>query len=384
MSKTNRWWVAGVTVAVVLGAGFLIAKDRMASAGSAAEAPPPAMDVGPENIAVVVRGPLESGPAVSGSLTALHEARLRAEVSGRVTETLLLPGQPVKRAQVIARIDDSAIRESYLSARSAERLSEISLQDAQRDYERSTKLLAAGAVADRDLEQAKRSLASAEALHADAQSRLASAQQQMDRTRIAAPFPGIVSEMPVNAGDVVQPGSLIATVIDPASMRFEGSVPAEEVALLKVGAPVQFTVKGYPGRKFTGQVERVNPSADPATRQVRVWVSVPNEKGTLVGGLFAQGRVATTSRVALMAPLSAIDERGVAPSAMRVKQGRAEKVAVQLGARDPQSDEVEIMNGLAAGDTLLVGAAQGLTAGTRVRVMATPADRPADPAPKAP
>jgi RND family efflux transporter MFP subunit len=188
----------------------------------------------------------------------------------------------------------------------------------------------------------------------------------------------------VNAGDVVQPGTPMATVIDPASMRFEGSVPAEEVALLKVGAPVQFTVKGYPGRAFTGQVERVNPTADPSTRQVRVWVTVPNAKGTLVGGLFAQGRVATTSRTALMAPLSAIDERGVAPSAMRLKEGRADKVTVQLGTRDPQSDQVEIVSGLAAGDTLLIGAAQGLTVGTKVRVMATPADRPADPPSKKP
>jgi RND family efflux transporter MFP subunit len=188
--------------------------------------------------------------------------------------------------------------------------------------------------------------------------------------------------MPVNAGDVVQPGSAIATVIDPESMRFEGSVPAEEVAALRVGAPVQFAVKGYPGRTFTGQVERVNPAADPQTRQVRVWVSVPNAKGALVGGLFAQGRVATTSRTALTAPMSAVDERGIAPSVMRLKQGSAQKVTVQLGARDPQSDEVEIVSGLAAGDTLLIGAAQGLSEGTRVRVSATPADRAADPPPK--
>jgi RND family efflux transporter MFP subunit len=378
MKKATQWWLLGIVA--VLGA----AAGCKAGAVSNGETAAPAMDVGPENIAVVVRGPLESGPAVSGSLTALHEARLRAEVSGRVTETLVLPGQPVKRGQTIARIDDSAIRESFLSARSAEKLTELCLADAQRDYDRSQKLLAAGAVADRDLESAKRSLATAEALHANAESQLAAAQQQMDRTRINAPFAGIVSEMPVNAGDVVQPGTPMATVIDPASMRFEGSVPAEEVALLKVGAPVQFTVKGYPGRAFTGQVERVNPTADPSTRQVRVWVTVPNAKGALVGGLFAQGRVATTSRTALMAPLSAIDERGVAPSAMRLKEGRADKVTVQLGARDPQSDQVEIVSGLAAGDTLLIGAAQGLTVGTKVRVMATPADRPADPPSKKP
>ena len=379
----NKWLVAIAVVLVLIVAG-VIYKKRQAAATPMGAAAALAMDVGPENIVVVVRGPLESGPAVSGSLTALHEARLRAEVSGRIVETPVLPGQAVRRGQLIARIDDSAIRESFLSARSAERVAQISLDDAQRDADRSAKLLAAGAVADRDLEQAKRSLAAGQAAYADAQSRLASAQQQMDRTRITAPFAGVVSEMPVNAGDVVQPGSPVATVIDPASMRFEGSVPAEEVALLRVGAPVQFTVKGYPGRTFTGQVERVNPSADPATRQVRVWVSVPNAKGALVGGLFAQGRVATTSRVALTAPISAVDERGISPSVMRVKQGTAQKVNVQLGARDPQSDEVEITSGLQAGDTLLVGAAQGLSEGTRVRVTPAPADRAADPPPPKP
>jgi RND family efflux transporter MFP subunit len=374
MNSTQKWWALGIATVIIVGGAGALYKKKAAAAAKPADPAALTMDVGPENIVVVVRGPLESGPAVSGSLTALHEARLRAEVSGRLVETLVLPGQPVRRGQVIARIDDSAIRESFLSARSAERVAQISLDDAQRDADRSAKLLAVGAVADRDLEQAKRTLAAAQAGYADAQSRLAAAQQQMDRTRITAPFAGIVSEMPVNAGDVVQPGTAIATVIDPASMRFEGSVPAEEVALLRVGAPVRFTVKGYPGRTFTGQVERVNPAADPQTRQVRVWVSVPNAKGALVGGLFAQGRVATTSQMGIAVPVSAVDERGIAPTVLRVKGGRAERATVALGARDPETDMVEITSGLAAGDTVLIGAAQGLTVGTKVRVTVAPSD----------
>jgi RND family efflux transporter MFP subunit len=183
--------------------------------------------------------------------------------------------------------------------------------------------------------------------------------------------------MPVNAGDIVQPGTAIATVIDPASMRFEGTVPAEEVAALRVDAPVRFTVKGYPGRTFTGRVERVSPAADPATRQVRVWVAIPNAEGALVGGLFAQGRVATTSRTALTIPLSAVDERGVTNTVMRLHAGTAERVPVMVGLRDAESDRAEVTAGLAAGDTVLIGAAQGLTSGTRVRVVAAPSDQPA-------
>ena len=371
MKTGSRSMILAVPVAALLAGTIGCRKANTSTTAAVA-----AVDVGPENVAVVASGPLEVGPAVSGALTALHEARLRAEVSGRVVSTPVLAGQRVRSGDVIVKIDDSAIRDAWLSARSGERLAQIALDDATRDEQRTEKLQAAGAVADRDLENAKRAQASADAVHADAQARLASAQQMLDHTRVTAPFDGVVSEMPVNAGDIVQPGTAIATVIDPASMRFEGTVPAEEVAALRVGAPVHFTVKGYPGRAFTGRVERVSPAADPATRQVRVWVAIPNAEGALVGGLFAQGRVATTSRTALTIPLSAIDERGVTNSVMRLKGGTADRVPVVVGVRDAESDRAEITSGLAAGDTVLVGAAQGLTSGTKVRVVAAPADLP--------
>ncbi|HUO51904.1 MAG TPA: efflux RND transporter periplasmic adaptor subunit [Gemmatimonadaceae bacterium] len=377
-------WKGAAALGLIILVSWGYAVRSRATVASASPAAAPALDVGAENIALAVRGPFDVGPAVSGSLTALHEARLRAEVSGHIVSVLVLAGQRVRRGEAIVRIDDGAIRDAYLSARSGERLAQLALDDAQRDYERAVKLQAAGAVADRDLESAKRALANAEAIHADAQARLSSAQQQLDRTRIAAPFDGVVSDMPVNAGDVVAPGTAIATVIDPASMRFEGTVPAEQVAALRTGAPVRFTVKGYPGKEFTGHVERVSPAADPATRQVRVWVTIPNAEGTLVGGLFAQGRVATTSRTAVTIPLSAVDERGVTPSVMRLRAGAAERVPVTLGVRDTESDRAEVLSGLAAGDSVLIGAAQGVTAGTKVRVMAAPSDRPAGAASPAP
>jgi multidrug efflux pump subunit AcrA (membrane-fusion protein) len=138
---------------------------------------------------------------------------------------------------------------------------------------------------------------------------------------------------------------------------------------VRVNAPVRFSVSGYPGRTFTGTVERINPTADPATRQVRIYVSIPNEGSTLVAGLFAQGRVASETRTALLAPESAVDQRGVTPMVVRLKGGRAERVPVQLGLRDEAKGSYEIVSGLAAGDTLLVGAAQGITPGTPVKVV---------------
>jgi RND family efflux transporter MFP subunit len=146
--------------------------------------------------------------------------------------------------------------------------------------------------------------------------------------------------------------------------------------MLKIGTPVLFSVNGYAGQTFTGKIDRINPTADPTTRQVRVYVTIPNQGSSLVGGLFAQGRVATESRQGIMLPVSAVDERGISPIVLRVKSGTVESVQVQIGLRDNALEQVEISAGIAAGDTLLANAAQGLAPGTRVRI--TAGDRPTD------
>jgi RND family efflux transporter MFP subunit len=151
-------------------------------------------------------------------------------------------------------------------------------------------------------------------------------------------------------------------------MRLEASVPAEQLAQIRIGVPVNFTVSGYPGRQFVGRITRINPTADPTTRQVRIYVSIPNAGRALVGGLFATGRLSTATKMGLVVPTSAVDVRGTAPFVMRVKQGKVEKVQIQVGLTDKSSESIEVLSGLQAGDTLLLGAAQGITPGTLVRI----------------
>jgi RND family efflux transporter MFP subunit len=347
---------------------------------SAAAAAPAAMTVGPENVAVVVRDTIQSGPAISGTLAPENQATLRAELGGTVLNTYAEQGQRVSQGTVLARIQDVAVRDQVLSARSGVTSARLAHDLAQRNAQRNAQLLAAGAIAERDAEQAQSAATAARAALSDAQARLASAQQQLTNATVRAPFAGIVSERSVNAGDVVAPGGSMYTVIDPRSMRLEASVPAAQLSDVRVGAPVTFTVSGYGTRAFQGKVTRVNPVADPGTGQVRIIASVPNAGSALVGGLFAEGRVAAESREAVVAPTTAIDQRGVTPTVLRVKNGRAEKVQVELGLSDEGTDRVEIRRGVQAGDTLLLGQAQGISAGTPVRVRAV-SDGPVTAAP---
>ena len=366
---------AAVAIAMTAVAVTFSACKRGEAGDAKAEATPAPTTVGVENVVVVSQAELASGPAISGNLQAAQEATVRAQIGGTVLQTLVDEGQRVPTGTLLARIDDRTIRDNYLSARSAVTSAQSAAEVAQRNLERNERLAAAGAIADRDLETSRTQNVAAQSQLADAKARLTLQEKQLADAQIRAPFNGIIANRKVSGGDVVQPGGEMFTVIDPTSMRLEGSVPASQLSAIKIGAPVLFSVSGYPNRSFTGKITRINPVADASTGQVRVVVSVPNAGNNLVGGLFAEGRVAAERRNALVAPASAVDVTGVRPFVIRLKDGKVERVEVELGLRDEESERVEIKSGLAKGDTLLTGAARGISPGTPVRV-STPSDTP--------
>jgi RND family efflux transporter MFP subunit len=332
---------------------------------------PIGMVVGPENIAIVKAEQLRSGPAISGNLEPEMQATVRAEIGGAILQTMAEQGDRVGAGASLARIDDAVLREAELAAKAQVTTAQNAAETAKRQVARNEALMKAGAIAERDLELVRNQLTGAESQLATAQAQLANAQKQLGKATIVAPFTGVVSARQVSAGDVVQPGGALYTIVNPSTMRLEASVPADQLSAVRVGAPVDFTVNGYPNRQFTGHVMRINPVADPSTRQVRIIVSLPNAGGVLVGGLFADGHVASEVRNAPVVPAAALDERGLKPFVMLIKNGVVTKAEVQLGIRDATTETVEVRAGLQAGDTILLGAARGISEKTPVKVSAT-------------
>ena len=279
---------------------------------AAAETPP--VQISSANIAVVDSALIESGPTLSGSLEAERAAQLRAQVGGTLLALYVEEGASVAAGQALALIDTMTIAEQARSARSQLRSAQASADMARRNSERAEVLHKAGAIADRDLEAAKSGEVAGDANLADAKSRLASAEKQFADATVRAPFRGVVSERPASVGDALQPGSPILTVIDPSQLKLEASVPSDHVGALRVGSKVEFTVQGSSDKRFTGRIASINPAVDPTTRQVRVYVLVPNSGNALVAGLFAEGRVALESVRALSIPFGAIDEQATTPS----------------------------------------------------------------------
>ncbi len=351
-------------VAAALGAAACGSAESPAAANTA----PAVIDIGRENVVTVESSQISVGPLVSGDLRAQREATVRAELGGSVLEVAPDEGQAVKQGALLARIEARTQEDALRSAQSMVRSAEESLSVAERELARTERLVKGGALAERELESARNTAILARAQRDDAKSRAFSAQKSLDDGTVRAPISGLVARRHVNRGDVVSPGTELYTIIDPSSMRLEASVPSEQLSAIAVGGLVRFQVRGYPGQSFDGRIERISPMADAVTRQVPIFVTIPNAQGRLVAGLFAEGRVLQDVKTGLVVPLSAVNERTGTPWVLRVRDGKTERVEVTIGLRDAQTERVHVERGLAEGDVLLVGAAQGMTPGTPVRI----------------
>lgn len=368
MKMMSRWAGAAVLGLVVAGCG---GDDKAAEAPAAA---PPAVQIGAESVSTARLEEIRTGPAISGQLSAATQATVRAEVGGSLLRLTAQEGETVRKGQVLAEISARDLRDAVSSADVAVSSAETALKTTQTEAERTARLVEGGALAQRDLDTSRNAVANAESQLAAARARAASARSQLGDTVVRAPIDGVVSARPANSGDVVSTGTPLYTIIDPSSMRLEASVPSDQIGGLKVGAPVAFSVRGYDD-SFTGTIERISPAADPATRQVPIFVSIPNTGGRLIAGLYAEGRIETTARRALVVPGTAVDTTSASPTITRVVGGKAERVTVTLGLRDRDSERVEVTSGLADGDVVLIGAARGVTPGTPVTI-----ERPGTPA----
>ncbi len=324
------------------------------AAGAAASAPAAATSllVAPEDLFTVALGAQAFGPVILGSLQPERRADLRAEIPAVVLQVLKDNGEPVRRGDLLLRLDDSTIRESLNSADESLRAASRALEQAERQVQRLKTLQAQGMTTLQSLEDAELRRNNAQSDRLAAQARVSTARQQLARTEVRAPFDGVVSERKASAGDTAQVGKELVKVIDPRSMRFEGLVSADRMHELKIGLPVRFRVNGYPQTEFSGKVQRIDAVAHAGTRQVAVVVAIAGE-APRVAGLYAEGRIESGNAQVLLLPESALVRSGDQVHVWRLRQGVVQKQAVQAGSRDERSGRVVVNAGLAPGDLLL-------------------------------
>lgn len=321
------------------------------SAAAAASAP---LLIAPEDLVTVASSLQATGPVITGALQPERRADLRAEVGAVVLQVLKENGETVKTGELLVRLDDAAIRDSLVSAQEAVRASSQSFEQAERQLQRLKTLQSQGMTSMQALEDSEVRRNNAQSDLVAARARLATAQQQLRRTEVRAPFEGVVSDRKVSAGDTAQIGKELVKVLDPRSLRFEGLVSADRMHELRIGQTVSFRVNGFPDQIFSGKLRRIDAAANATTRQVEVIVGFDDAaKAPRVAGLFAEGRVETGGSQVLMLPEGALVRAGETAHVWALEGTVLRKLAVTVGERDARSGEYPVRSGLSAGAKVL-------------------------------
>ena len=219
--------------------------------------------LGPNDVAAVKKGLIESALAIQGDLKPIEEIAVRARIEGNIEEAVVREGDRVTRGQVMARFENSNQESSRKSAVADLESAKADLTNAQWNADQSEQLFKAGAIPERDLRTAQQTLVASQARLAAAEAKLRSTSQDLEDTRVLAPTTGVVSQRAVEAGEHVSRGSTVFTVVRNDVLELDASVPARFASDVRPSQPVRFFAGG---RERNGKVARVNPNIDAAHR----------------------------------------------------------------------------------------------------------------------
>jgi RND family efflux transporter MFP subunit len=360
-----RLWLVGAVV------GVSLAVAACGSDETADDAPESAAAVlTPADVVVARMTEISGGIVLTGTLNPFRIVEVKAQVPGTITTLNVDRGDPVRSGQPMAVLEAEGIRGAAAGAAAGVAAAEANLALAEQQLASATTLHGAGAMSDLDLRAAQAGYEAARAQLAAANAQAAGAGEQARRATVSAPITGVVSNREVSQGEAVNVGQTLFTVVNSTALELAGQVPVDQAVRVRVGAPAEFTIDAYPGRVFRGTVARVEPTADPATRQVGVYLRLPNEDRSLVGGLFATGRVlAEGGQQAVVVPIAAVRGSGTDIYVWVIEQGHAVRRRVATGVRDESAGVIAITSGVREGDQVVV-APGDFDEGATVRVTA--------------
>jgi RND family efflux transporter MFP subunit len=334
-----------------------------------AENAPNVATLNPADVAVAQQATLRSGIPLSGALEPKVRITIGAPLAEQLLEMYVNEGDRVQQGQPLARFKDQVLQAAATYARADVGTQRMAVRMAEAESARAVALFGEGAIAQRDRDNALVALEGARARLSLAESQAANADDRLRSSTLTAPQAGVISKRFAQAGDRVDNGKPVFELVDTRVLQLSASVPTEWLSELRIGRTVSLTIAQMDSSRVSGQISRINPTADPATRQIQIYVDVPNPREALVGGLFASGRVVTREvRGAVAVPQVAVryegDER--TPYVYEVSKGKIARRRVAVGVVDDDQGRVEITAGVAAGDTVIVGPIEGLSDRTPV------------------
>lgn len=337
--KYTKWIIAAVVVVAAIGGGFYYYQ----SSGTKTTAVVKTVKV--------ERSDIVSAVAATGTIKPVNMVDISSKITGLIRELKVQENDTVQAGQVLVTLDDTRLQAQVSQVR--ERLS-----NAAANYERNQKLNRIGAVPDQQLDSSRVDYKVAQAAYDDAMS-------QLSETVITSPINGVVIGKPIPAGQTVAQGisnpMVILTVADMSQMQIETQVDESDIGKIKVGQQASFTVNAYPGKSFSGTVERISQKAT-VQQNVVYYGVVINVKGggdLLKPTMTARVTISTgESKAVLTLPLSALKmQNNQQYVVVQRGGGKTENVPVTIGLNG--EDRVEITSGVQEGDQVVLTQIKG-------------------------
>jgi len=418
MQSKRNYTYAALLLLLVAVAAFIAAcggsKANVRKEETAANAAPPAVEV---TTAAAIKRDLPRFFEATGSLAGDQQTDVAPQTSGKVVAVGVDIGSPVRRGQMLVRLDDAELKlrveqataqvnqakaavrqaEEKIGLRSGQafdpnRVAEVAaarvtLELAEKNLTRAEKLIESGDVsrqfydqqrAQRDqlkeqydvaLAQARQNYAAVEVARtnvANAEAALSLAKQNLSYAVIPSPMDGFVAERTADLGEYVSPQQKVATIVRTNPLRVRIDVPEQSIPDVHIGQSVSATTSAWPDRNFSGRVARIAPNVSAQSRTLTVEAEIDNSSGALKPGQFATVRILQErAEPAVLVPARAVVTEAGVSRVFVIKDGHAEQRLVQTG--QTEGDLIEIRQGVAADEQVATSNQQQLTDGIAVK-----------------
>jgi membrane fusion protein (multidrug efflux system) len=272
-----------------------------------------------------------------------------------LVEINVAEGDRIAKGALLFRLDDAIYRAELAEA-------EASFNLSRQNYQRARELYGRGAGTERARDEA---FAKLEIDRASVELK----KTRLSKTRVEAPFSGIVGLRKVSVGDYVQVGQDLVNIEDIDTIKADFRIPERYLAIVKDGQKARVDVDAYPDRAFEGAVYAIDPQIDPASRSIGIRARLPNPERLLRPGMYARATVVLEERQnAVIVPEQALMPRGNDRFVFKVVDGKTVLTKVEIGVR--RAGKVEITRGLSAGDVVVTAGHLKIQDGTPVQAAA--------------
>ncbi len=374
MKPWIKWTAIGLVIAILAGGTvrtLSARKDKAAAleAQQTAQQTQVSIDLVSSDVMTATQRELPLNVAISGTVSAVDTATIKAKVAGELQGLKVREGDPVRAGQLLGQIDptepDARLRQARQQAQAAKAQVDI----AQRTHDNNQALVAQGFISSTALNVSQANLAAALATYAAARSAADVSAKTVNDAVLRSPIDGFVSQRLAHSGERLGIDAHVLEVVNLNRLEMQAELTVGDAQQVKVGQAAQLRIQGL-AEPVSARVARINPSASVGSRAVVIYLAIA-PGSALRHGLFAEGLLATGTVTTLAVPLSAVRTDKPQPYVQVVQGDVVQHVTVALGARSEVDGQTLVgVTGLAPGAIVLAGTVGVLREGTRVKMAA--------------